>query len=270
MDHEQQTALPAARQLVGALHDLGETPAPPALLATVLARVGLGDAYWALDTAIGPVYVAYNAAGISAVLPAREPAAFEAAFRARFGRPAYPVATPPAALARAVTSQLRGEHGTAPPFDLRGVSLFERDVLLAALTIPRGEVRPYGWIAREIGRPGAVRAVGSALGRNPIPLLIPCHRVVKSDGQPGGYVFGPEAKRTALASEGVEPAALEDLARAGVRYLGSDTTQIYCFPTCRHARRITDRHCVSFRSPAAATAAGYRPCAACRPQLATA
>ena len=53
---------------------------------------------------------------------------------------------------------------------------------MKALEIPRGEVRPYGWIAAEIGRPKAVRAVGTALGHNPIPLIVPCHRVVRSDG----------------------------------------------------------------------------------------
>jgi O-6-methylguanine DNA methyltransferase len=56
-----------------------------------------------------------------------------------------------------------------------------------SLEIPPGEVRPYSWIAREIGRPGAVRATGSALAKNPVPLLIPCHRVVRSDGRIGKY-----------------------------------------------------------------------------------
>lgn len=72
-----------------------------------------------------------------------------------------------------------------------------------------------------------------------------------------------------LASEGIEPASLEALARAGVRYWGSDTTRVYCFPTCRHARRITDRHRVPFGSAARAAAAGYRPCTVCRPARAS-
>ncbi|HET8632425.1 MAG TPA: methylated-DNA--[protein]-cysteine S-methyltransferase, partial [Thermomicrobiales bacterium] len=150
-------------------------------------------------------------------------------------------------------------------FDLRGLSEFERAVLLKALDIPRGQVRPYAWVAREIGRPGAVRAVGTALGHNPIPLLIPCHRVVRSDGRPGDYAFGGAAKRAVLAAEGVAPEDLEALASAGVRYYGSDTTHIYCFPTCHHARRVTDRHRVTFASAREAAAAGYRPCLVCRP-----
>ena len=61
---------------------------------------------------------------------------------------------------------------------------------MKALEIPRGEVRPYGWIAAEIGRPKAVRAVGTALGHNPVPLIVPCHRVVRSDGMIGQYSLG--------------------------------------------------------------------------------
>jgi O-6-methylguanine DNA methyltransferase len=83
------------------------------------------------------------------------------------------------------------------------------DVLMKALEIPRGEVRTYGWIAREIGRPKAVRAVGTALAKNPIPLFIPCHRVVRSDGSIGQYgCGGPVNKRRLLLHEGVPESAL--------------------------------------------------------------
>ena len=75
-----------------------------------------------------------------------------------------------------------------------------------ALEIPRGEVRPYGWIAAEIGRPKAVRAVGTALGHNPVPLIVPCHRVVRTDGTIGQYSLGgPGNKRTILSAEGLDP-----------------------------------------------------------------
>jgi O-6-methylguanine DNA methyltransferase len=155
-------------------------------------------------------------------------------------------------------------------YDLRGLSEFERAVLLKALEIPRGQVRPYAWIAREIGRPKAVRAVGTALAGNPVPLLIPCHRVLRSDGQLGLYSMGgPEIKRALLRAEGAEPDRLEALARAGVRYNGSDTTHIYCYPTCRHARVVMERHRVTFANEAAAAAAGYRPCKVCRPPQAS-
>lgn len=64
---------------------------------------------------------------------------------------------------------------------------FEWSVLKATLKIPLGQTRSYQWIARQIGRPGAVRAVGQALRNNPYPLIIPCHRVIKSDGSLGAY-----------------------------------------------------------------------------------
>ena len=136
---------------------------------------------------------------------------------------------------------------------------------MKALEIPHGEVRPYAWVAREIGQPGAVRAVGTALGRNPIPLLIPCHRVVRSDGAIGDYALGRQAKETMLAAEGVDLAALQRLASSGARYIGSDTTRIFCLPTCRHARRIAELHRVLFSSESAAVRESYRPCKVCRP-----
>jgi O-6-methylguanine DNA methyltransferase len=150
--------------------------------------------------------------------------------------------------------------------DLRDRSPFERDVLRKAAEIPRGEVRPYGWIAAEIGRPKAVRAVGTALGHNPVPFIVPCHRVVRTDGTLGQYSLGgPHNKRAILTWEGLDPDAFEQLARSGVHYTGSKTTHIVCHPTCRHARRTMEVHRVGFRSLKAAAEAGYRPCKVCRP-----
>ena len=177
----------------------------------------------------------------------------------------------PAALDRAIIRRLGGDRRVGIDLDLRGHTDFERDVWQKALEIPRGEVRPYGWIAAEIGRPKAVRAVGSALGHNPVPLIVPCHRVVRSDGMIGQYSLGgPENKRTILSSEGVDLQGLERLAAAGIRYVGSDTTKIYCLPTCRHARRVTDRHRLEFHSAAEGVARGYRACLVCRPASAAA
>jgi len=172
----------------------------------------------------------------------------------------------PVGLARAIARRLGGDRRVRIDLDLRGHTDFERDVWHKALEIPRGEVRPYGWIAAEIGRPRAVRAVGTALGHNPVPLIVPCHRVVRTDGSIGQYSLGgPANKRTILAAEGLDPDAMESAARAGIRYLGSDTTHVVCLPTCQHARRITPRHRVPFRSLDAAADAGYRPCRVCRP-----
>lgn len=265
MSDTERSTINEARRLTHDLRDLRDIEPPASLLPSVLVRVGLGDAFWQLETPIGPVYVAYSAEGVSAVDRAEDAAGFERAFRQRFGRPAYEVNEPPATLARTIDRYLDGSARARPRFDLRGLSAFERSVLDKALEIPRGEVRPYGWVAREIGRPNAARAVGSALGRNPVPLLIPCHRVVRGDGRTGDYALGGEAKRTILAAEGVPLSSAEADARAGVRFHGSDTTKIFCFPTCRNARRITDEHRVPLGSVAAAEAAGYRPCQICRP-----
>jgi hypothetical protein len=100
--------------------------------------------------------------------------------------------------------------------------------------------------------------------------VIPCHRVVRADGRIGEYgAGGPKAKREVLAVEGVDAAELEGLADRGVRYVGSDTTRIFCYPSCRHARRVTDRHRVQFRSGEDATGSGYRACLVCRPLVAS-
>ncbi len=76
------------------------------------------------------------------------------------------------------------------PVDLEDRPAWDRDVLAAVRVIPRGETRSYGDIARAIGRPGAARAVGGAVGRNPVGYVIPCHRVIAADGTLGGYGGG--------------------------------------------------------------------------------
>src|SRR2546425_10684195 len=83
-------------------------------------------------------------------------------------------------------------------FDVRGLTAFEQAVWRKTREIPRGEVRPYGWVAREIGRPAAVRAVGTALANNPIPYFIPCHRVVRTDGHIGNYGGGGAAAKQGI------------------------------------------------------------------------
>jgi O-6-methylguanine DNA methyltransferase len=90
------------------------------------------------------------------------------------------------------------------PLDLQRLTPFQLSVLEAARDIPAGTVQTYGQVARAIGKPKASRAVGQALGRNPIPIVIPCHRVIASDGGLGGYSGGGglESKRFLLGLEG--------------------------------------------------------------------
>jgi methylated-DNA-[protein]-cysteine S-methyltransferase len=88
--------------------------------------------------------------------------------------------------------------------DLGQCSEFQGRVLLAEYEIPRGCVSTYGRIARSLGVPGAARAVGTALARNPFPIIIPCHRAIRSNGDLGGFRGGLEMKRALLELEGVD------------------------------------------------------------------
>jgi methylated-DNA-[protein]-cysteine S-methyltransferase len=243
------------------LDALGELSARPA--RSLLDRVVSG--WTRVPGPIGELYVAFTDHGVNFLRTADAMAedAFLDACRERFGRPLRHAARPPAGLLPA----LRGS-GRTPRLDLREVPGFDRDVLAATQRIPAGQTRPYGWVAREIGRPKAVRAVGSALGRNPVPVLVPCHRVTRADGEPGEYVFGADTKERLLRKENVDLDALRALAASNVRFLASATTGIVCFPTCHNARRISEPHRRGFASIAAAERAGFRPCQVCRPGVA--
>ena len=87
--------------------------------------------------------------------------------------------------------------------DLSGATGFQRKVWEATRLIPYGETRSYRWVAEQIKKPGALRAVGQALGRNPLLIIVPCHRVLASSGQLGGFTSGIEMKRQLLHLEGV-------------------------------------------------------------------
>jgi len=255
-----------ARDLLTDCRALGEARPTASIAEAALIRVGAADAYTTIETPLGLVYVAWNDHGLSAVTRAESPAAFEEFARDLLGRPVYPIASAPQRLIRAMRAWLAGDRRAPLAFDLRELTPFARAALLKAREIPHGEVRPYSWIAREIGRPAAVRAVGTVMARNPVPIFIPCHRVVRADGHIGAYgLGGPESKRRILDAEGLDVGQIESLATAGVRYIGSDTTHVYCYPSCHHAYRITQPHRVAFTSELQAHNAGYRPCHDCRP-----
>jgi O-6-methylguanine DNA methyltransferase len=250
------------------LKALKEVNPPHDLRGRILEQLDLADRYFRFQTVAGEVYIAYNRRGISFIERVDQVSDFEREFRKRFDRPVFYADTPPTQLRSQIEAALCGASRRRPRFDLSRSTEFERSVLLKALEIPFGQVRPYTWIAREIGRPKAQRAVGSALAGNPIPLLIPCHRVVRSDGIIGNYgMGGPTVKRRLLEFEGADPGLLEQLGRSGFRFVGSDTTHIFCFPTCSHARRVTPRHTMRFSSTNQAHDAGYRACKVCRPDI---
>ena len=157
-----------------ALADLA-VRAPSTLRSSVLVEVGLLDRYGRIDESpLGPLVVAWNGVGVVSVDLAGDQEAFEARHLVATGRQAI-AAEVPTRLANAIARRLDGDRRVRIPLDLRGHTGFEQDVWRKALEIPRGEVRPYGWSAADIGRPTAVRAVGTALGHNPVPLIVPCH-----------------------------------------------------------------------------------------------
>jgi len=84
---------------------------------------------------------------------------------------------------------------------LKELTHFEKKVYTVVKKIPCGEVRTYAWVAEKAGKPGALRAVGNALNKNPFPIVVPCHRVVRSDGSVGEYAFGKDLKRKLLGIE---------------------------------------------------------------------
>lgn len=238
--------------------------APPSVYEGVMAETGLWDRYTVVEGPLEPVYVAWNPRGITACVPTSA-VGDAAAFEERHPRRVVPAAALPDRLEGKVRRALETGKLGSVPVDLSALGDFQRAVLEKCAEIPPGQIRPYGWIAAEIGNPGAVRAVGTALARNPVPILVPCHRVVRTDGRIGNYAYGSAMKRALLEAEGVDTSAVEETARRRVRFIGSDTTGIYCYPTCFHADRISDAHTVEFHTAADAEHAGYRACKVCRP-----
>ncbi len=237
--------------------------APAGIQEEVMIRIA--DQYDVIETDFGPTHVAFTTKGISAVkLDVEEDGAFETYYKDRLGRTTVRGSLPEA-YTEAVRRAIRGEKITQPPVTLEGLTEFEQTVLQHLARIPTGEVRPYAWLAREVGRPKAIRAVGTVMARNPVPFLMPCHRLVPSTGGVGNYYYGPEMKWTLLEREGIPREDLANWKQRGVRFIGSRTTGIYCYPTCRDARRIQPRHRLEFSCTEEATNSGYRPCNHCRP-----
>jgi O-6-methylguanine DNA methyltransferase len=139
------------------------------------------------------------------------------------------------------------------PVDLAGIGDFQARVLAEAARIPYGETASYAELARRIDHPRASRAVGNALGANPVPIVIPCHRIIRGDGSWGHYAFGGGMKTALLTLERTTPALV-----------GSATTRIVCRRGCSHEQRIREAHRVVFASVGDARSVGYRPCKVCR------
>jgi O-6-methylguanine DNA methyltransferase len=236
---------------------------PDGISEGVALGTGLADGFDIYPSPVGDVVVTFNIEGVSSVDLATT--GYERRFASRHGRRLLP-AEPPAAWARHIPEALEAGTPGRLPVDLRSRTPFQTRVLRIAASIPRGEVRPYGWLARQVERPEAARAVGSTMARNPVPLIIPCHRVVRSDGHLGEYSLGgPQNKRDLLRHEGLDLARLLELAEHHVRVQGDPSTGVYCHPSCHVIRESGQWNVVDFRSTDAARAAGFHPCPECRP-----
>jgi methylated-DNA-[protein]-cysteine S-methyltransferase len=168
-----------------------------------------------VDTAIGPLLLAATGEGLVSVVFHATDAVRERALERiaqRLGtEPAEAPGSPLLAEAiRQVEAYFAGaRRDFALPLDWSLVSGFNRQVLRElADGVPYGTVVGYGDLARRVGQPGAAQAVGIAMGSNPLPVVVPCHRVVESDGGIGGFGGGLETKRKLLALEGVLPEPL--------------------------------------------------------------
>ncbi|MBX6377126.1 MAG: methylated-DNA--[protein]-cysteine S-methyltransferase [Clostridia bacterium] len=159
--------------------------------------------YTGVDTPFGPVYVAWTGDGVACLGFQETEADFLARARAHIGTTVARDDEGGRPFADAVRAWFAGrDYGG--PVDLRRLTPFQQAVLTATRRIPRGQVATYGAVAAAVGRPTACRAVGGALRANPVPLFIPCHRVVTGQGSVGRYSSGgPTWKERLLRLEGV-------------------------------------------------------------------
>jgi O-6-methylguanine DNA methyltransferase len=157
------------------------------------------------------------------------------------------------------------------PLDLRlARSDFHRTVLQATAAIPYGAVIPYAGLAQQVGKAEAVRAVAQGLRRNPLPIVIPCHRVIGSSGSLTGYAGGKVAlKQRLLSVEGVPTARRAGTLEITPRrmYVLYPGDQEYCVPTCSSLDTRKPMPLTRFASRELAEAAGFAPCTTCRPDL---
>ncbi len=207
-----ETQLTASNSVTEAIYDAGFA-APSRFYADAAPRLGMTPSAWRdggrgetirfvlLDTPLGRLLVAATARGLCRLTFDED----EAALVSRF--PKATIIPDDGSMTAMVESVGRtlAQPGAAIdlPLDVRGTAFQER-VWAELRKIPAGETRSYADIAAAVGAPGATRAVGTANGANPICVLVPCHRVVRSDGSLGGYAGGLDRKRALLAAEGVE------------------------------------------------------------------
>jgi AraC family transcriptional regulator of adaptative response/methylated-DNA-[protein]-cysteine methyltransferase len=198
------------KSVTEAIYDAGYS-APSRFYADAKERMGMTPSAWrnggsgetirfvVTDSAVGPLLIAATGKGICRISFEGD----EAGLRRQF--PKATIVPDDGTIAPWVEGALMAidRPSSAPdlPVDIRGTA-FQEAVWRELRKIPLGETRSYADIAKAIGLPGATRAVGTANGSNPVPVVIPCHRVIRTDGSLGGYGGGLDRKRVLLAAEG--------------------------------------------------------------------
>jgi len=205
-----QAIFQANERVVASLAHLAVADAPADLCERVLKRLERLHTpprgtvtLTRIDSPIGGLFIAYNETQISFLTIDRGESLETIIERVERRLRRHPAVSEPDSWVRRAIEHFFSTWSIDPSLlDISSLSPFEAAALQIAARIPPGEVRSYGWIARELGRPRAARAVGRAMARNPLALLFPCHRVVNAAGALHQYGYGLELKARLLAMEG--------------------------------------------------------------------
>ena len=223
--------------------------------------------YISFPTEFGPFYVAYDGETVRYTSFQVTEAQFLQDAQPHCDGATIAQADAPPVLSQAIQATLAGKV----PFDGRlldfsKVAPFHKNALNVTIDVPWGDVRPYGWLAKQVHAPRAARAVGSAMARNPFPLLIPCHRIVRSNYTIGNYGCGGQSiKRALLRMEGVDIDELAQEAGAGMRYVSKAGSETYCILGCSAQGRDAQTQLILFPTAKDAALDDLSPCSICQP-----
>ncbi|MBV8361580.1 MAG: methylated-DNA--[protein]-cysteine S-methyltransferase [Deltaproteobacteria bacterium] len=225
-----------------------------------LARVA------AIDSSIGRLLAAQSTRGLVALrfMDSDDTADILTAIRRRFD------VVEDDALAAEIGGEIeRLMDGDTGAINARAVDLslvesdFQRRALVRLRRVPAGSVISYQGLAAAIGVPSGQRAVGNTVASNPVPIYVPCHRVIRSDGALGNYGGGPERKLKLLRAEGFDVNPQRRVPPEAV--YGHWSSRIFCRPTCSAVRRAERRQWLIFANPERARRFGMRACKLCHP-----
>jgi len=225
-----------------------------------VARIGL------IDSPVGRLLVAESDRGLLAVQFLDVPDAPDALAGLKEGFDLVEDSHAAARVGQEIERYLGGDmHALDRPVDLSLVrSDFQRRALtLLRRTIPPGSVITYQGLAAAVGAPSGQRAIGNTMATNPVPLYVPCHRVIRSDGTIGNYGGGMTRKIKLLRAEGFSVARDQRVPAGSV--MGHLVTHIFCRPQCHAAMRASPAKSVIFADSGRARSAGLRACKLCRP-----